>query len=554
MARFDKLHNELEVLRLVWRNASGQHLRLSIAMVMELVIGLFPPGAIYLLQRAVGLKATNIESLLTQQNVILVLLVYFVYLVLTKVSRIMTAYAVAEVEYAMRIQFIKALKNMSYADVTNKIGLQSSNGLTQEISMASSLIPMVYRSFIRATATILAFCALSFVVSPHFFLVVVLLTTAVVVSIVVLRKHVKRIHQALYTRISSLYQLFAEWLNGYRVLRVYDCMDFAANRMEEVFLTIRNISRRLTVMANSQSVMAEMITYSVAATIIVMMPTENGVINLGVLISYPAAILFIRGELMVLISGYQQLANTESSIKRLFQIINTPPTGKQEVRRIGNVDAISFDHVTYSYHPDTTEPAILCDADLQLMKGRLHVITGPSGIGKSTTLNLLLGLLHPQQGHIKVSQQAVPSDASRHGIALVEQEPFFFDGTLYDNLCMGRKDIATTDIMDFLTVLHMNHLFPTAESLTEKIEKFSRRLSTGEKQRLALIRALVGKPSVLVVDEVTSNIDTETSRIIIDYLHQLAREVLVVAVSHDPVFIASADEVHQLKDKKFTKI
>ena len=539
---------------MVWRNARGQHLRLSVAMVMELLFGLIPPAAVYLLQRVVGLKATNIEMLLTQENVILVLVVYFMYHALTKVARIMMAYSIAEVEYSMRMQFVRALKHMSYADVTNKIGLQWSNGLTQEIGMASSLIPMVYRSFIRASVTIIAFCVISFIVSPKFFFVVLLLSVAVVAAVVILRQRIKAIHQQLFNRISSLYQLFAEWLNGYRVFRVYRCMDFAVHRMDEVFQSIRHISRRLTVMANVQKVLAEMITYSVAAFIIVMMPNDNGVIQLGVLISYPAAILFIRGEMMVLVGGYQQLANTESSIKRLFQIINTPPSEQAEMRAVGHVTAIDFNDITYAYHPDTDESAILQDARLQLHRGVLHVITGPSGIGKSTTLNLLLGLLYPQQGQIVLTETAVTDPTGRQGIALVEQEPFFFDGTLYDNLCMGRQDIAVTDIMHYLEVLHLRHIFPTEQSLTEQTEMFSRRLSTGEKQRLALIRALIGRPSVLVVDEVTSNIDIDTSRLIIDYLHQLSNEVLVIAVSHDPLLIAAADATYQLKNQKIIKL
>ena len=97
------------------------------------------------------------------------------------------------------------------------------------------------------------------------------------------------------------------------MLRVFGCVDFASSRMRAVFLSIRNTSRQLTLMANGQSVLTEMITYIVAAVIIVMMPSKDGVINLGVLISYPAAILFISSEMIVLISGYQQLANTRKS-------------------------------------------------------------------------------------------------------------------------------------------------------------------------------------------------------------------------------------------------
>ena len=555
MPRYEKLHNEIVVLQLVWQNARGQHLRLTAAMVLEMIIGLFPPAAIYLLQKSVGIQANHIETLLTQSNVILVLAVYFVYITLTKLSRVLTAYSVADVEYSLRMQFVQALRRKPYQEMTTKMNLQSSNGLTQEISMASGLIPMVYRSFIRAGATIIAFYILSFVVAPHFFLVVLLLTTAVILSVVILRQRVKRIHQALYTRISSLYQLFAEWIGGYRVLRVFGCVDFASSRMSAVFLSIRNTSRQLTLMANGQSVLTEMITYIVAAVIIVMMPSKDGVINLGVLISYPAAILFIRSEMIVLISGYQQLANTESSIKRLFDIIKTPEQNETEVKPADNVTQIRFNNVTFSYHPEHDGQAILEHANLQLSKGQLHVITGPSGIGKSTTLDLLLGLLQPQQGAIELQKEAPDSThngaGGSGGIALVEQEPFFFNGTLYDNLCIGRSDISTADIMGYIAELRLQKLFPTEESLTQHAEQYNRMLSTGEKQRLALIRALLGHPSVLVADEVTSNTDADASRIIIDYLRRLSRSMLVVAVSHDPALISAADVLHQLKDKTF---
>ncbi len=555
MPRYEKLHNEIVVLQLVWQNARGQHLRLTAAMVLEMIIGLFPPAAIYLLQKSVGMQASHIETLLTQSNVILVLAVYFVYITLTKLSRVLTAYSVADVEYSLRMQFVQALRRKPYQEMTTKMNLQSSNGLTQEISMASGLIPMVYRSFIRAGATIIAFYILSFVVAPHFFLVVLLLTTAVILSVVTLRQRVKRIHQALYTRISSLYQLFAEWIGGYRVLRVFGCVDFASSRMSAVFLSIRNTSRQLTLMANGQSVLTEMITYIVAAVIIVMMPSKDGVINLGVLISYPAAILFIRSEMIVLISGYQQLANTESSIKRLFDIIKTPTQTEPEVKPVDNVTQIRFNNVTFSYHPEHDGQAILQHANLQLSKGQLHVITGPSGIGKSTTLDLLLGLLQPQQGTIELQKEDPDSThngaGGSGGIALVEQEPFFFNGTLYDNLCIGRTDISTADIMGHIAELRLQTLFPTEDSLTQHAEQYNRMLSTGEKQRLALIRALLGHPSVLVADEVTSNTDTDASRIIIDYLRRLSRSMLVVAVSHDPALISAADVLHQLKDKTF---
>lgn len=551
--RYGKLKNEIEVLRLVWRNAKGQHPRLTAAMLLEILIGLFPPLAIYLLQRAVGLQATNIEALFTRQNIVFLLVVCFVYILLTKLSRVLTAYSVAEVEYSLRTSFVEALRRKSFSEVNDRMGLQSSNGLTQETSMASGLIPMVYRSFIRATCTIVAFCVLLFILSPRFFSAVLILTVAVLLSVTFLRSRIKRIHQELFNRISSLYQLFAEWINGYRIFRVYGVLDFATGRMQHVFLTIRNTSRRLALVANGQSLMGEMLTYGVAAAIIFIMPTNGNVIDLGILISYPTAILFIRGEAMVFICGYQQLATTESSIMRLFKVIKGDGSEDTSPLQVGNVTGITLDNVSYAYHTDDTTHEILKDASLRLDKGQLHVITGPSGTGKTTTLNLLLGLLHPQEGTISMEEGDNVKDGCG-GIALVEQEPFFFDGSLYENLCMGRQTIDKADVMHYLEELHLSHLFPSEDSLTKPMELLAHKLSSGEKQRLAFIRSLIGHPSVLIVDEITSNIDADTTLLITQQLKAIAQQILVIAVSHDPMLIGEADVVHTLQDKAFTTI
>ena len=545
-----KLHNEFEVLRLVWHHTKGQHLKLSLAMLLELLIGLFPPVGIYFLQSVVGIQVSGLNALLTRENILLLLVCFFFYILLTKVSRLLTAYAMAEVEYSLRMGFVRSLSRMSYSDISSHVDLQSSNGMVQEIAMASGLVPMVYRSFIRAGVTIVGFCVLLLLISPDYFAIVLSLTVVILVSLVTMRRRVKRIHKALYTRISSLFRLFGEWVGGHRVFLVYGCMDFAVSRMQDTFRVIRALSRRLALLSSFQSILAEVLTYSVAAVIIVLMPTNGNIIDIGVFISFPTAILFIRSEAMILIYGYQQLANTESSIMRLFQIINSQASTDLEVPHIGDIRSISFEEVTYSYHIEGADTNILKDASMLLEKGRFNVIVGSSGVGKSTTLNLLLGLLHPQVGSVSFSEDSTAAGGN-FGIALVEQEPFFFDGSLYDNICMGRGGITMEDIKYYLQVLHLAHLFSTTESLTEPKEMLNRRLSTGEKQRIALIRALVGHPSVLVVDEGTSNIDPETSHFIIDYLYQLSRRMLVVAVSHDPALIEKADTVYQIKEKKF---
>lgn len=552
MNKGGRLYKERQVLNMVWHAARGQHVKMTIALLLELVIGLFPPAAIYILQHAAGVNAGNLEAMFTQQNIIYALVIFFIYILLTKITRVMTAYAVAEVEFGLRTEFSKALIQMPYLQVTRTLGMQSSNGLTQEISMASALIPIVYKSFIRGGTTILAFCVLLTILSPRFFVIVIALIGVLILSIVILRKRLKRIHKSLYKEISSLHQLFADWISGYRVFRVYSSMNFAINRMQQVFQKIRDISRRLTLMSNTQSAFAEMLTYGMAAMIIMLMPSENGIVNISLLVSYPTAILFIRGELLGIINGYQQLATTESSITRLYDIL----FGKKDKNidkgtNFDNAVSINFRDVDYSYEEGGETREILKNTNLVLSKGQFNVITGPSGQGKTTSLNLMLGLLQPDSGIIDIDYETGDRDI-HSGVALVEQEPYLFDGSLYDNICMGRTGISESDIMSYIDILELSAIFPDRESIHESIKKFDTRLSTGEKQRLALIRALIGKPAVLIADEITSNIDYHTALLIIKNLKELSKEILIITVSHDKDVISAADNLYIMEDKHFT--
>lgn len=549
-----RLEKEWNIMMMVWKAASGQHARMSLALLLELAIGLFPPGAVYLLQHAAGANVGKIEALFTSENIIYALAIYFIYILLTKVTRVLTAYAVAEVEYGLRNQFSQSLTRMPFTKVMRTLGMKTSNALTQEIAMASSLIPIMYKSFIRGGTTIVAFCVLLIILSIKFFLIVIALTGIVILSVVTLRSRLKKTYRQLYNEISSLHQLFAEWISGYRVFRVYTCMGFAIQRMQRVFLDIRNISRRLTVISNSQSAFAEMLTYSMAAIIILLMPNENGIINISMLISYPAAILFIRGELLGIINGYQQLATTESSVSRLYDVLFDSPDTQNNYEgaiNLKDVTGIAFDNVCYSYRDGEKEREILRDTDISLKTGFLNVITGPSGRGKTTTLNLILGLIEPDRGRI-ILEYGAPSDKS--GVALVEQEPYLFDGTLYENICMGRKDITEESILALLESLELSEIFPDKKSLHNIISKFDTRMSSGEKQRIALIRALVGNPSVLVADEITSNVDATTTDIIIKYLKRLSTQILVIIVSHDKTVIDASTSLYVLENKHFNML
>lgn len=206
--------------------------------------------------------------------------------------------------------------------------------------------------------------------------------------------------------------------------------------------------------------------------------------------------------------------------------------------------AIEIDDVTFA-HPGREEPAVE-RVSMTVTAGQFVAITGPSGSGKSTLLALLLGLLDPQKGSIRVEGRLARDyfDDARTRVGYVGAEPFLVAGTLRENASYGQSDDVTDEAI--WEALEGARLAETVRQLpgklTYRINEDGSGLSAGQKQRLCLARALLQKPHVLVLDEVSANLDDVTEREIALTLSQLKGSCTMVVVSHRPGLIEFADQ------------
>ena len=525
----DSLRREGRILRFAWHMAEHYHAWLILALLLEILIGVFPALAIYALQDAVSGAGQDLLSLVTKDNFILIILLLFVYLLLQKAASVITTFAIIDVEYNIRMRYLAKIIGFPLEAISRHLDNRTAFSMTQETAMTSGLIPMIYRSFFRAPVTILSAVVLLAVISPRMLALVTLMLGVIVSISLWMRSRLKHFHREQYDATSSLLQYFSEWLAGHRIFHVYGAEDFYARKMSSAFGQIVDVSKRHKLYSTGQSLLTEILTYIAMIVFVVFLSEGTGQIDLGIVISFPALILLIRSEILMLVGGYQQLATTESSISRLQLVLqmDTPPhTGRTWNERI---ETIELKDLSFGYEQD-----ILSHAQLRLNKGALNVLTGPNGTGKSTTINLLLGLLQPKEGAVRYNGKDIrdyTSSSLLAQFALVEQEPFVFQGSLYDNIALGRT-IPKEKVKEYLRAFALDYLIDDELSLA--LGAKGRALSSGEKQRLALIRALVGEPSVVILDEPTSNIDVASSEMIRAVMHDLAKEHLVLCVSHDP--------------------
>lgn len=540
------LKNECRLLAIVWQMAKGNHAIILLAMVLQVVISVFPAGITYYVQ-LFAKGETSLIELFTLKNLTLILGVSFLSIILKQCSSVMQGYAMANTKRNTERQYIKNLSALTYAMVHDKMDNRNVLAVTRESEMLTSLIPMVYRSFIQAPITILAFLALMIIVSFKLTIIIVMLIVVVVICSFLLRKTLKEINRRLFNRYSDLHQLFADWLRGYKVVIFYNALGMMQKNLTSVVDDTCDMSKKLVCVHSLQTIVIELLTYGVVLFFLLIVTEQSVQMKWQAFISFPTAILFIRNEAIKMSRGYIQLASTESAVKRLTEII----TLKQEKESSAEWDApikdITFNHVSFSY--DDKHP-ILTDASWQIAIDGVHALTGFSGVGKTTCLDLLTNLRKPLAGQIYfngIDTAQFSCDSLLKRIAYVEQEPFIYEDTLYNNFTMG-ETIEKGTILEYCRALRMTHIVNHEDDLTRKIS--GKDFSVGEKQRIAFIRALLKSPDIILLDEMTSNVDIETSTIMLDFIEGIANEKIVICISHDWNVIKRAKHVTRLADGK----
>ncbi|MEO9875893.1 MAG: ABC transporter ATP-binding protein [Anderseniella sp.] len=209
-------------------------------------------------------------------------------------------------------------------------------------------------------------------------------------------------------------------------------------------------------------------------------------------------------------------------------------------------DGCTFNHVTFAHEDQPTVENV----SLFIPSGKITVLQGPSGAGKTTIVDLLLGLHEPASGHITIDDRPLNQlslKAWRSHIGYVPQELSLLHASLRDNIALGNNDLSDEDIVEALRLADAEDFVNSLpDGLDSNAGEMGGRLSGGQRQRIALARALVGRPKLLILDEVTSALDPETEASICSNALDLAGEFTIIAITHRPAWSKIADRLYKV--------
>lgn len=278
----------------------------------------------------------------------------------------------------------------------------------------------------------------------------------------------------------------------------------------------------------------------------------NGGIDAGTVIVFTSYMSLFSGPLTQIAYIIQQLAQISSNLEQVFDTIDYPLeiSDDGDVRELSSVRGkVDFDHVTFQYEEDTP---ILKDFNLHVKPGESIALVGPTGVGKTTIINLLTRFYDVTLGEVKIDGidvRKVTLHSLRKEVGVLMQDPFIFKGTILDNIRYGRPEATDEECMEAARLIHAEeHILQMKDGYRHMLEERGQGLSAGEKQLISFARIVLKNPSVVILDEATSSIDTETEQLIKEALDTLLAEKTAFIVAHRLSTIRNADRILYIMD------
>ena len=284
----------------------------------------------------------------------------------------------------------------------------------------------------------------------------------------------------------------------------------------------------------------------------------TGVLTFGVLVLFIQYGQRLFWPIRELSEQYTIFQSAMASSERIFDLLDRQPTiaDAVEPKEIGAMKGeIEFQNVWFAYND---ENYVLRDVSFKVKPGEKVAIVGQTGAGKTSIINLLCRFYEVNSGHILIDGvdiRELKLEALRRAISIVQQNIFLFSGTIDNNLRLGEEDITPNQA---ITAAKEVHLDPFVQKMPDgyatEVKEGGSALSVGQKQLVAFARALVFNPDILILDEATSSVDTETERLIQDGLKRLMANRTSIVIAHRLSTIQNADKIIVLHRGKIREI
>ncbi|MYA71436.1 ATP-binding cassette domain-containing protein [Candidatus Poribacteria bacterium] len=432
--------------------------------------------------------------------------------------------------------------------------------ITHDVSRLRDFIANGIQEIVGDSLTIIFMCAIMFTINWQLALWTLIPIPCLIFFTIFFGKLMSKVYHVLWKRYANISTILASTIPGVRVVKAFARERYEISRFNEstyqVFTGEMNAAR----LGSLYRPIMEFIAYSGAIIIWLVGGWQifQGAESLGTLIMFQGYMMQFFGPVRTLCQMNERFIRAGTSAERVFEIMDTPPSvaDKNDAVALRNIrGAVEFRDVYFSYD---NEKNALDGVSFTVEPGEMIGLVGHSGAGKSTLINLITRFYDPNDGKIIIDgydSRDIQVKTLRQQIGVVLQDPFLFQGTIAENIGYSKPGASRKEIIAAARAANAHDFivkFP--DGYDTMVGERGARVSGGERQRISIARAILKNPRILILDEATSSVDTETESKIQEALERLIQGRTVFAIAHRLSTLKYADRLVVLKEGEVDEI
>ena len=448
----------------------------------------------------------------------------------------------------IRNKIYSKLQDVSLEYFTRKRGGELISRITNDVRRVENAVSYGVTDLFYQSFQVMFFAIMIFVIHWRLALLVFALVPLISIPIVKIGRRLRKLSKQSQERMADINSLLIETINGVRIVRAFSMEEYEVEKFkrqnQDFFKVMMKSVKRTAILAP----MTEFFGATFGAVIFAWVGRRvvSGEFSFGVFAVF-------LGSLFSMIRPFKKLSQVNSinqqalaANERIYDILNSQPSVTERKDAI-NLDRVSgsvvFDRVSFRYEDDI----VLNEIVLEAKQGEIIAIVGPSGVGKSTLVDLIARFYDPQEGRVIINGQDVRNftiKSLRANIAMVTQETILFNDSVRGNISYGRKDASDDDIIRVAKEAYAHDFimkFP--QGYDTFIGDRGVKLSGGERQRIAIARAILKNPSILILDEATSQLDAESERLVQLTLNRIVKGRTVFVIGHRLSSLRNASKI-----------
>ncbi|MFP7413832.1 ABC transporter ATP-binding protein [Priestia filamentosa] len=507
-------------------------------MLFEVFFDLLQPRlAAYIVNNGVVERDFNV----IEHTGILMFLVAFLSLIAGVGCNIFASRASQNIGGDIRADLYKKVQTFSFQDIDKFKSGSLITRMTNDVVQVQTLVQVALQGLVRAPCLLIGSVIMSLLMNLRLGLILLGTLVVLIGVLIVLMRFSYPLFSKVQQKLDMVNTRIQENLAGIRVVKAFVRSSYETNRFQKVNRDYTQSSIKASrFIALNSPIMTLIMNICLVGILLYSGPLVwRDSFKVGDLVAFVNYVVQALSSLIMVSGRLMDVSRANVSAQRIQEVFSTEPSivdAKSEKKSLLLGEHISFKHVNFSYNNSKTgEDSILRDINFEASRGETVAIIGSTGAGKSTLVQLIPRLYDVTSGSVVIDGRDIrniPLAELRHNIGMVLQDSFLFTGSIRDNISLGKVDAKEEDIIEVAKIAQVHDFISKLpHGYDTKVGQKGVNLSGGQKQRISIARTLLIKPSILIMDDSTSALDSETERKLRDALKGLIKNNITFIIA-----------------------